>query len=400
MSKGRAFKTANPNKWFIEAVQELVRMQLAVNNKLHVLESELDHLKGLPAGSGVVLVSNHADETDPRICLELSRKCGKRFISMCNREAFDELSGLAGWALQSLGHFSVERGSHDTQAKEYAINVVKQAQDVLVIFPEGEIFYLNDEVQQFHSGAVEIPMQALVQKRQSDPNWKAFVVPMAIKYRYRGPIEQIIQFRVARMEARLLLDSARDKSSQERLLRIEKVLLERAGIAHNYQLPSDKELFEQIVATETAILAGVEERHKEISVTQKRALDASWQLGAGIREELESRLEDTARRELEHDLDELKEVAHLSSWRPQYWTGSVSTDRMAEALLKMERELYGIKRPRQLTRREVHVRVCKPIDLSTLLDAYISDAHSVRHNFSQELHDRIQKLVDSFQHQQ
>ncbi|MBX9695496.1 MAG: 1-acyl-sn-glycerol-3-phosphate acyltransferase, partial [Cyanobacteria bacterium] len=167
MSNERAFKQASPNKWFIEAAQEVVRMQLALNNKLHINDADLAHLRSLPRGAGVVLVSNHADETDPRICLELSRISGKRFISMCNREAFDELSGLAGWALQRLGHFSVERGSHDTRAKEFAINVVKQAQDILVIFPEGEIFYLNDEVQQFHSGAVEIPLQALVQQRQN-----------------------------------------------------------------------------------------------------------------------------------------------------------------------------------------------------------------------------------------
>ncbi|MBX9694008.1 MAG: hypothetical protein K2Z81_16605, partial [Cyanobacteria bacterium] len=120
-----------------------------------------------------------------------------------------------------------------------------------------------------------------------------------------------------------------------------------------------------------------------------------WQLSAGIRERLEEHADATTRRELQHDLEELKEVAHLTSWRPQYWSGDVSKDRMAEALLKLERELYGTKRPKQLTRRDVHVRICQPIDLSTFLDDYINDARSVRHNFTKVLHDRIQKLVDS-----
>ncbi|HMP54846.1 MAG TPA: 1-acyl-sn-glycerol-3-phosphate acyltransferase, partial [Candidatus Melainabacteria bacterium] len=99
----------------------------------------------------------------------LSRLSGKRFISMCNREAFDELSGMAGWVLQHLGHFSVERGAHDSHAKQYAIDIVKNGEQVLVIFPEGEIFYLNEKIQPFHSGVVEISMQALLQQREKNP---------------------------------------------------------------------------------------------------------------------------------------------------------------------------------------------------------------------------------------
>lgn len=187
---GRAFKQASPSGLVIDVASEIVRMQLALSNKVHVSNHDLNNLRKLPKGSGAILISNHADEMDPRICLELSRRSGKRFISMCNREAFDEISGLAGFVLQRLGHFSVERGAHDSRAKQYAIDVVKEAQKMLLMFPEGEIFYLNEEVQPFHSGAVEIGMQAILQKRKTHPDWKAFIVPMAIKYHHRGPIGQ------------------------------------------------------------------------------------------------------------------------------------------------------------------------------------------------------------------
>ena len=55
-----------------------------------------------------------------RACLELSRRCGRRFLYMMNREAFDEGFGSAGWWLQRLGAFSVERGGRNEQAKRYA----------------------------------------------------------------------------------------------------------------------------------------------------------------------------------------------------------------------------------------------------------------------------------------
>jgi len=75
------------------------------------------HYQTLPPGSGVILAPNHADETDFKVCLVLSRRCGRRFLFMMNHEAFDEGFGTAGWWLQRLGAFSVERGGKSEGAK-------------------------------------------------------------------------------------------------------------------------------------------------------------------------------------------------------------------------------------------------------------------------------------------
>ncbi len=101
---------------------------------------------------------------------------------MMNREAFDENFGAAGWWLQRLGAFFVERGGDTAEAKRYAIAVVERGQEVLVIFPEGEIYYLNDLVQPFKSGAVDVGLQAVVEARRTRPAWTAYLVPMALKY--------------------------------------------------------------------------------------------------------------------------------------------------------------------------------------------------------------------------
>ena len=55
---------------------------------------------------------------------------------------------------------------------------------MLVIFPEGEIFYLNDLVQPFKSGAVEIGMHAVVESQRTETDWTVHLIPLAIKYRY------------------------------------------------------------------------------------------------------------------------------------------------------------------------------------------------------------------------
>ena len=123
---------------------------------------------------------------------------------MMNQEAFDEGYGIAGWWLQRLGAFSVERGGQNDQAKRYAIEVLKRAEEILVIFPEGEIYYLNDLVQPFKSGVVDLGMQAVIESRRTQPDWTAYIVPMAIKYRYRRPIRPDLERRTRLMEQRLI----------------------------------------------------------------------------------------------------------------------------------------------------------------------------------------------------
>lgn len=394
-SQKREFRPARPSQWLIKAAQTLVQTELALKYKLHLANEDLDILRNLPAGAGVILIPNHADETDPRVCLELSRRTGKRFISMCNREAFDEIYGIAGWALQRLGHFSVERGAHDTHAKDFAIETVQKGEEVLVIFPEGEIFYLNEVVQAFHSGAVEICMQAIAEKKKNDPNFTAFLVPMAIKYHYTVPIENLILTRIEKMEARLSIKEYAPTLAG-RLQRIQKTLLEREQAAYKVQIETtgQKDLYQEIVETENAIIGQVEAKHKEIPVSQPHLIDQSWQLSAELKEDLAAQTDIAVKKELERDIDALREVAQLSSWRPEYYGADASLDRLAEALMKMERELYRIKRPVPLTTRDVYIKLAQPIDLSTVLPDYLQDARSVRHELTNRLHEQIQDLVN------
>lgn len=391
----REFRPARPSEWLIKAAQTFVQTELALKYKLHLSDADLAVFKELPAGAGVILIPNHADETDPRVCLELSRRTGKRFISMCNREAFDEIYGIAGWALQRLGHFSVERGAHDTKAKDFAIETVQKGEEVLVIFPEGEIFYLNEVVQAFHSGAVEICMQAIVDKRKTDPNFTAYLVPMAIKYHYSVPIENLLLSRIEKMEARLSIKEYAPTLAG-RLRKIQKTLLEREQSAFRIQIETagQADLYQEIVETENAIISQVESKHREMKVSQPQLIDQSWQLSAELKEDLAAQTDVSVKKELAKDIDALREVAQLSSWRPQYYGDDTSMDRLAEALMKMERELYRIKRPAPLATRDVYVKLAQPIDLSKVVSDYLEDARAVRHRLTNDLHEQIQDLVN------
>ena len=110
-------------------------------------------LRALPQGAGIILASNHADETDFKACLELSAPLrppvplhdeprGVRRGLRESRAGGSSASAPSPWS----------EAAHNEQAKRYAIDAVKQGRELLVIFPEGEIYYLNDLVQPFKSG--------------------------------------------------------------------------------------------------------------------------------------------------------------------------------------------------------------------------------------------------------
>jgi 1-acyl-sn-glycerol-3-phosphate acyltransferase len=402
-SGGPTFLPAKPVGWVIRGAQVLNRLDLAWRNRLRLGKGDLEVLRAIPRGAGVILASNHADETDMKACLELSRRWRRRFLYLANREAFDEGSGVAGWWLQRLGAFSVERGGQNEVAKRFAIDVVRRGQEVLVIFPEGEIYYLNDLVQPFKSGAVEIGMRAVVEQRRVQPDWTAYLVPLAIKYRYRQPIGPLLERKTRLMEQRLFRLAASD-SLPRRLALIVGELLHRQEMIHHLAPDRDRRalLTDRVQQARREVLSQIESLYKGATAdSQAQTMDRTWRLSSYLRRLL--------RQEGQHsekslagflvDLAALDRVAKMGSWQPNYVDLSPSQERLAEMVLKLEREVYGIKRPHQLANRDVFLRIGEPIDLGQFVSSYMGDAHAVRHAVAEELRSVIQSLIDEIVNQ-
>jgi 1-acyl-sn-glycerol-3-phosphate acyltransferase len=382
-------------------VQALFRIDLFFNNRPQILEKDLLQIENLPPGSGVILLSNHADEADFKVCVEVSRRCKRRFFYMMNREAFDEVSGLAGWLFQRLGAFSVERGGDTAKSKGYAVDVVAGGRDVLVVFPEGEIYYLNDSVQHFKSGAIEIAMQALNQGRSNDPNWSVYVVPMAIKYQYRHSITDILEKRVQILEKKLSY-FAKKQVLKERIGSILSEVLHRKEIALEIAAGSERlsELSGRVKDVQKSLLHMLEDRYGRSEPDESAAaIDRSWRLSSHLRQlvaQAKSRTNKVMNR-LRSDLSELKHIAEMDSWQPNYIADDPSQERLAEMVLKLEREVCGVKRPLQVAPRSAFVRIAKPIDLKEYLPDYKLDPRKTRRDVTEEMHQTIQNLIDGLE---
>ncbi|MCK9604486.1 MAG: 1-acyl-sn-glycerol-3-phosphate acyltransferase [Candidatus Omnitrophica bacterium] len=393
------FRPAKHCTWIIWTIQLWNAIDLAWHNRLHLDPRDLEIIKTIPKDSGLILTANHSDGMDPRICIELSRRCHRRFTYMINAEAFQEWHGLYGWLLQRLGDFSVERGGNDQTARRYAVDVVKKGRDALIMFPEGEISYLNDLLQPFKTGAVHIGLQAITETRKTNSSWTAYLLPVAIKYYYRKPIGSVLDKKIRAIEKRLFLH-ANLLTFQEKIIRIMAKILKRQEIIDRTQKVSEQlaQLKEQIRETQTAILSRIETKYPQLQIGPKTQLiERAQKIIFFLREELSHKtlLSSEARIQLQKDIEDLKETIQMAGWQPQYIDLTPSEERLAETVMKLEREVFKIKNIHPLGNRDCLVRIGPPLDLGHYVELYQKDPSTTAHRITEELRDNIQLLIEN-----
>ena len=253
---------------------------------------------------------------------------------------------------------------------------VKRGQEVLVIFPEGEIYYLNDLVQPFKSGVVDIGMQAVVeaQARRSPigpPTWSRWPSSTAIA----SPFDPDPGAKDSLDGAASLPPHSAD-SLPRRLALIMAELLHRQEMIHHLDArPGSPRRAERARAGGAAGGPHANGRGLRGRGRQPRGPDDGSHLAAQL---LLAELAETGAaiqrtkvaRGSASTWRRSKHVAQMGGWQPQYVDLDPSQERLAEMVLKLEREVYGIKRPRQLANRDVflkHRRTDRPRAIRRLI---------------------------------
>jgi len=392
------FRPAKHSCLIIWAFQLWNALDLAWHNRLHLDQRDLEILENFPKDSGLILAANHSDEIDPRVCIELSRRSHRRFTYMINVEAFEQWHGLYGWLLQRLGDFSVERSGGDQTARRYAVDVVKEGHDALVMFPEGEISYLNDLVQPFKTGAVHIGLQAITETRETNSSWTAYLLPVAIKYYYRKPIGLILDKKIRAIEKRLFL-RANFFTFQEKIIRIMAEILKRQELTGRTQMISEQltQLKEQIQEAQTAILSRIETKYPQLQIDPKaQFIDRVQKIIFFLRGQFSRKklFSSETRIQLKNDIKNLKETIQMAGWQPQYIDLTPSEERLAETIMKLEREVFKLKTPRPLGNRDCLLRIGPPLDLSRYVEPYKINPSALTHQIAEELRNTIQSLIE------
>jgi 1-acyl-sn-glycerol-3-phosphate acyltransferase len=346
------------------ALQVNRRVYLARKFNVPVIRDKgFGHVAGLSnEGHAVLLAPNHSDHSDPHVMLEVTARHGLRPYFMGAREIF-EVSRLAGWALQSVGVFSVDRDGPDLSAIKTAITILERADQPLVMFPEGEIYHHHRRLDPLNEGVASILLKAAA-RLASGKN--AYLVPVGLRFHHDPSVESTFSDRLSLLENRIGWLPKPVMPVDQRVIRLATGVLALKETEYLGEAASG-DIQQRLSHLCEELLARVESRYPK----DARAITPPERVRA-LRFRIRRRLldEDSApapeeRANLLDDLDRVFTALQAHSYIGDYLTVDPSPDRRAEMIMKLEEDLFGF--PTYPVSRTADVTAGDPINISELL---------------------------------
>lgn len=339
-------------------------------------------------GDGVLLAPNHSHDSDPHVMMEVAHRARRRFHFMAAWQIFRMHGGLDGWALQRMGAFSVDREGCDRRAVRQATELLAGG-ETLVVFPEGEVYHLNERLTPLLDGVAFMAISAQRDLAKTSAGSRVWIVPTAIRYRFVDDVRPALDATLTRLERRLLLDPRPGGSLAERIVRVGDVLLtikekQTLGRAGDGPLaPRVAHLIETILARqEAAHLTGT--RRQETVPLRVKALR---------RHLLDLRAADVTPPELrasaQAGLDDVQLALTLYSYPGDYVGERPTVERIAETIEKLEEDVEGRAIPKG--RRAARVVFGEPIDVAKAAEGARTKAASG--NLTDRLEETLRTLM-------
>jgi 1-acyl-sn-glycerol-3-phosphate acyltransferase len=208
-------------------IRRIVPWYIRKSSGVHSIETRgAEKLRAsLEAGKGVLLAPNHSRMSDPLTFTGLCDACGCHMHAMASWHLFKK-SRVNCFMLRRIGAFSVHRESPvDMQAMKTAVDILVDGRRPLVVFAEGAISRHNDVLMPMMDGTAFLARQA-AKRREKTPGVAGVVVhPVAIRYFYRGDLQQAVEPVLEEIESHFSWFPQRDKSLVLRLRQIGQALL-------------------------------------------------------------------------------------------------------------------------------------------------------------------------------
>ena len=400
---GTDFRPARPSRLFIRCMRLVNRFYTLPRAKIVCDARDLETLSRQPPG--MIITPNHSDYTDGLVVTELGRRAGRFFAFMATRETFDPNWGINGLVLQWMGGFSVNRGGENGRCQQLAKDIVKRGHYDLLIFPEGEVYLLNDLVMPFKPGVAMLALDVAEENfKEGRPERPVGIVPVAIKYLYLVDISPILAQTVARLE-QTLFGEARTGPLYDHIYAIGLELLTRKEQEYGVRPVSGGDIYARVDAVRKHLLETLE-RHYVSRVRDDYAFDRARRLIIHILEErhaVQERqdLPDHERAalaaDLTKDLQWAQTAARSVSFAEDYLIRHPTQERMAETLAKIEREVYSREAFPPKVRRKAIIRIGAAIDARRYLPGYRdrkTRKEAILH-LVDELQASIQSMIDA-----
>ena len=336
-----------------------------------------------------LLLCNHSTFQDEVILFLLSARFGKPFHYLAAHERFQ---GIQGWFYQQIGAYSVRRGLADRASVAQTLQLIAQPDCRLVVFPEGGCSFQNDTVMPFRSGVVQMALQVLAkQAKQGNPVPDFYIVPISLKYRYRGKMSTVIQRMLTTLEQAIGLTSEGDV--YERLRLVARQVLLNCEQDYGLVFAADATWNQRITALKTRVLQHCEQQLGLTSTASEPNRERVYR----IRHALESR-----RTTLLADgtdgwqllLRSTTRILNFDAIYDGYVSEKPTPERFLDTLIRLEREVFKIDQPKPKGFRQAFLRIGKPINLRDYVEAYRDDRAQTVDDLVAQLHQTVQHNLD------
>ena len=375
-----------------------------------------EHVRAsLDAGGGVMFAVNHPAHGDPFVVFEAMARLGAPCCYLAAWQVFTGWMGLKGFAFQRLGAFSIDREGTDMRAFRTAVDVLTQGERSLVIFPEGDVYHLNDRITPLREGAAMIVLTAAHRRKRTNGP-PLYIIPCGLKYYYlQDPMEQVDSV-MGRLEAQIYWRPRPDRPLVERIHRYAEAILALKELEYRQAL-SDGSLSQRIGSLSEHILKQMEERyftkvsqdaipvrvkqlrHQILTALGAQATDddaGGETPSGGTMPEVEEGVIAAGRR----DLEDLHLVTQLFSYPGDYVAEEPSIERICETIDKFEEDALGTDCAGARADRRAILRFGSPIDVTKQFAASKGKLRENAAALTAMIEERMQEQVDQIRQEQ
>ena len=397
------FKPPKPSvfwEWVLGPVRRSVYRKMYGVKEIEIRCEEKLH-DAIDVGGGVMLTINHPAHGDPFVIFEVMSRLRTKCCYLGAWQVFVGWFGLKGWVFQRLGAFSVDREGTDLRAFRTAVDVLVKAKRSLVIFPEGDVYHLNDKVTPLREGAATIAYTAARKRKRNNKN-PLLIVPCAIKYYYLDdPTPELVEL-MARLEKQIYWRPQVDKPLIDRIYRYSEAMIALKEFEY-LQVLGDGSLSQRIDHLSKYILKQMEQRRiskvSESTIPERvkhlRHLVIE-ELGAGVitQDATQDSVTDAVLFQGQRDLEDLHLVTQLFSYPGDYLVDNPSIERISETLDKLEEDALGKECAGARKPRKAIVTFGEPIDVTEYVAGNKGKARDAAGVITNKIENALQTLLD------
>lgn len=383
-SKPPRWWSPRPSPLLMKAWTPVRRLQQVYQYR--VTETEivgLEHAQAAIAQQhGVLITPNHPGHADSYLLMESLVRLKRRCYVMTAWQVFAMAKRWERMLYRQHGCFSIDREGSDLRAYRQAVSVLAETSDPLAVFPEGDVYHLNDRVRPFRDGTGAMVLSAV--KRGGRPvQW----IPCAIRYRYTKDPTPELEAVMSLLEQQLHWRPRPDLPLASRIYRFAEGMLklkeiEYLGRATNGALP------ERIDALANEILERIEDRNQVRSIAESLPQRVKELRQLAINRQRELPADDSAQTQLAHDLEDLFFVVQLYSYPGDYVAERATIERMAETVDKFEEDFLQLPTARIRGTRRGVITFGEPIIVSA------PGGREVARELTQAAESRVQEMLN------